>query len=907
MDRALAALREHFGFAAFRPGQAEAVRAALAGRDAARRHADGRGQVALLPAAGAHARRPHGRRLAARVAHAGPGRGARARGAGARGARQRPAGPGARTAPRSRARRRARCSCCTSRRSGSRRRGSSRRCATSRSGCSSSTRRTASRSGATTSGPTTSASPTPRAGSARGRSSPRPRPRRRRSRRTSSARLGLRDPVRVTTGFDRPNLSFAVVPCRGPADKRARLAAALAEPAARPAIVYAGTRADTERICRRPRRRARESRSSPTTRASGASSARDAQRRFMAGEVEVVVATNAFGMGVDKADVRTVAHATRARVGRGLLPGGGPRRPRRRAGRARCCSPRRATRACTCSSSSAPRSTTRPLADGRASAARARRSDGRYDAGGSFDVGIGDLGDEPERVRAIVGHLARAGVVRAGAVADRSPARASCAAPFDGRARAACRASAGEAQRARWRQYRAVWAFVEGGACRRATILRHFGDRAAPRAVGAVLRRLRPGARPGRRSAPRAARRPAAGAARPRVDLDAAILDVVTAAEPVGRAHADGRDPPRRALAGRPASTPTTACPPTARSRTCAPTRCSRASTSCSPPGGWCRPAAPTRSSASRRRGRHEGRRPRLGGGHEPPGAAGHASTAASVEVVAVASDQPRRAGARARRAAPAWRRGSSRAATSRDRAGARRRDRRLARGARRRASSCSPATWRSSTPPSSPASPGGSSTSTRRCCRPSPACARSSRRSDYGVEGLRRDRPLRRRGRRHRADRPAGGGRGCRTRAIAGGRAGGVRPLEHELLPRAVALIAAGAVRRDPGHPRRVLVEPGRWGLKSSSSSSSASGSSNPSGSPPPSSSSSQSSSSSLSTGRRPRVRASGLLVERRRCRRRACRCAPRARRRCVRARARGRSCGVPSNASGGALRVCR
>ena len=36
------------------------------------------------------------------------------------------------------------------------------------------------------------------------------------------------------------------------------------------------------------------------------------------------------------------------------------------------------------------------------------------------------------------------------------------------------------------------------------------------------------------------------------------------------------------------------------------------------------------------------------------------------------------------------------------------------------------------------------------------------------------------------------------------------IRPLEHALLPRAVALIAAGAVRRDPGHPRRVLVSPG-------------------------------------------------------------------------------------------------
>ena len=36
------------------------------------------------------------------------------------------------------------------------------------------------------------------------------------------------------------------------------------------------------------------------------------------------------------------------------------------------------------------------------------------------------------------------------------------------------------------------------------------------------------------------------------------------------------------------------------------------------------------------------------------------------------------------------------------------------------------------------------------------------------------------------------------------------LRPIEHELLPRAVALIAAGRLRRDPRHPRRVLVADG-------------------------------------------------------------------------------------------------
>ena len=103
---------------------------------------------------------------------------------------------------------------------------------------------------------------------------PRPRRRRRRSPRTSSQRLGLRDPVRVATGFDRPNLSFAVVPCATKEAVHRGIAAALAEPGALPAIVYAGTRAECDRLSRRLGSRARRGGRSPTTPASAATSAR---------------------------------------------------------------------------------------------------------------------------------------------------------------------------------------------------------------------------------------------------------------------------------------------------------------------------------------------------------------------------------------------------------------------------------------------------------------------------------------------------------------------------------------------------------------------------------------------------------------------------------------------------------
>ncbi|MDQ3849278.1 MAG: RecQ family ATP-dependent DNA helicase, partial [Actinomycetota bacterium] len=122
-------------------------------------------------------------------------------------------------------------------------------------------------------------------------------------------RLGLRDPVRIATGFDRPNLSFAVVPCASTPAKHRHISAALAEEGATPAIVYAGTRKGAQTLGDLLASAlpggvgvyhaglGREERSA-------------VQRRFMGGGLDVVVATNAFGMGIDKADVRTVCHET---------------------------------------------------------------------------------------------------------------------------------------------------------------------------------------------------------------------------------------------------------------------------------------------------------------------------------------------------------------------------------------------------------------------------------------------------------------------------------------------------------------------------------------------------------------------------------------------------------------------
>ena len=117
--------------------------------------------------------------------------------------------------------------------------------------------------------------------------------------------LGLTAPVEVLRSFDRANLWWAVQ-AAGPLHTRARQTYRLLRSGGGSAIVYAATRRSVEQV--------RDALASLGLGCdayhaglSGAERAR-VQERFMRGHVRTVVATNAFGMGIDKPDVRTVIH-----------------------------------------------------------------------------------------------------------------------------------------------------------------------------------------------------------------------------------------------------------------------------------------------------------------------------------------------------------------------------------------------------------------------------------------------------------------------------------------------------------------------------------------------------------------------------------------------------------------------
>jgi len=281
-------------------------------------------------------------------------------------------------------------------------------------------------------------------------------------------RLGLRQPISVRSGFDRPNLTFDVVAVEGKgamARKRGALLHRLRDPDGLPAIVYCGTRRDTEAVCEFIS--AQGIRAAPYHAGLAPETRRASQEAFMDGRAPVVVATNAFGMGVDKADVRTVAHWAVPTSLEAYYQEAG------RAGR-----------------------------DGRPAAALLLAA--RYDLGRLIrfnterDMSVADV----QRFVARLAAQAQSGVLEREPPADDervllSVAERAGAVRLDpaagGRVRMTMSAGldAGAAHRALqvardrgWEAYRAIERFMTQSVCRRRQLLDHFGDREAGAPTG---------------------------------------------------------------------------------------------------------------------------------------------------------------------------------------------------------------------------------------------------------------------------------------------------------------------------------------------------------------------------------------------------------------------------------------
>jgi ATP-dependent DNA helicase RecQ len=121
-----------------------------------------------------------------------------------------------------------------------------------------------------------------------------------------AAQLGMADPMELVTGFERPNLTVSVEQCRTRQDKAAALDRLIAD-VGTPGIVYASTRKNVELWAEHLA--ARGLRAGCYHAGLGDEARHRVQDDFLAGRVDVIAATNAFGMGIDKADIRFVAHA----------------------------------------------------------------------------------------------------------------------------------------------------------------------------------------------------------------------------------------------------------------------------------------------------------------------------------------------------------------------------------------------------------------------------------------------------------------------------------------------------------------------------------------------------------------------------------------------------------------------
>ena len=124
-----------------------------------------------------------------------------------------------------------------------------------------------------------------------------------RVRRDIVTQLGLNEPQRFVASFDRPNLRYEVRPKRGAFEHLVRL---LTERKGESAIIYCFSRKDTEELSERLCDEGFDA--LPYHAGMDAESRRKNQERFIRDAANVITATIAFGMGIDKPDVRLVVH-----------------------------------------------------------------------------------------------------------------------------------------------------------------------------------------------------------------------------------------------------------------------------------------------------------------------------------------------------------------------------------------------------------------------------------------------------------------------------------------------------------------------------------------------------------------------------------------------------------------------
>ena len=117
------------------------------------------------------------------------------------------------------------------------------------------------------------------------------------------SQLGLRQPGVFVSSFNRPNLTYSVQPKKG---AQAALLALLERHRRRSAIIYCQSRKSTEEMAEMLARQGFRAEAYHAGLEAG--QRLDTQNRFIRDETHIVVATIAFGMGIDKPDVRLVAH-----------------------------------------------------------------------------------------------------------------------------------------------------------------------------------------------------------------------------------------------------------------------------------------------------------------------------------------------------------------------------------------------------------------------------------------------------------------------------------------------------------------------------------------------------------------------------------------------------------------------